>query len=45
MNDSSVMQRIQGDMTAAMYDGQLAACAAVKPALPAINAAVDDAAA
>src|ERR1043165_9957350 len=33
------------DMTAAMYDGQLAACAAVKPALPAINAAVDDAAA
>jgi N-acetylmuramic acid 6-phosphate etherase len=34
-----------GDMTAAMYDGQLAACAAVKPALPAINAAVDDAAA
>jgi len=34
-----------GDMTAAMYDGQLAACAAVKQALPAINAAVDDAAA
>src|SRR4051794_24735742 len=33
------------DMTAAMYDGQLVACAAVKPALPAINAAVDDAAA
>src|SRR3954454_24966682 len=31
------------DMTAAMYDGQLVACAAVKPALPAINAAVDDA--
>jgi N-acetylmuramic acid 6-phosphate etherase len=26
-----------------MYDGQLAACAAVRPALPAINAAVDDA--
>jgi N-acetylmuramic acid 6-phosphate etherase len=34
-----------GEMTAAMHDGQLAACAAVKPALPAINAAVDDAAA
>src|SRR5436305_4915105 len=33
------------DMTAAMYDGQLVACAAVRPALPAINAAVDDAAA
>ena len=33
------------DMTAAMYEGQLVACAAVKPALPAINAAVDDAAA
>jgi N-acetylmuramic acid 6-phosphate etherase len=32
-----------GEMTAAMHDGQLAACAAVKPALPAINAAVDDA--
>jgi len=32
-----------GDMTQAMYDGQLVACAAVKPALPAINAAVDDA--
>jgi N-acetylmuramic acid 6-phosphate etherase len=31
------------DMIAAMYDGQLAACAAVRPALPAINAAVDDA--
>jgi N-acetylmuramic acid 6-phosphate etherase len=30
-------------MTAAMYDGQLAACAAVRPALPAINAAVDEA--
>ena len=27
----------------AMYDGQLAACAAVRPALPAINAAVEDA--
>ena len=26
-----------------MYDGQLAACAAVRPALPAINAAVEDA--
>ncbi len=26
-----------------MYDGQLAACAAVRPALPAINAAADDA--
>jgi N-acetylmuramic acid 6-phosphate etherase len=34
-----------GEMTAAMHDGQLAACAAVRPALPAINAAVDDAAA
>src|SRR4030088_913928 len=32
-----------GDMIEAMYDGQLAACAAVGPALPAINAAVDDA--
>jgi N-acetylmuramic acid 6-phosphate etherase len=31
------------DMTAAMYDGQLAACAAVRAALPAINAAADDA--
>jgi N-acetylmuramic acid 6-phosphate etherase len=31
------------DMIAAMYDGQLAACAAVRPALPAISAAVDDA--
>src|SRR5260370_32088100 len=31
------------DMTQAMYDGQLVACAAVRPALPAINAAVDDA--
>jgi N-acetylmuramic acid 6-phosphate etherase len=31
------------DMIEAMYDGQLAACAAVRPALPAINAAVDDA--
>src|ERR1700730_570352 len=31
------------DMIDAMYDGQLAACAAVRPALPAINAAVDDA--
>jgi N-acetylmuramic acid 6-phosphate etherase len=30
-------------MIQAMYDGQLAACAAVRPALPAINAAVDDA--
>jgi N-acetylmuramic acid 6-phosphate etherase len=30
-------------MTQAIYDGQLVACAAVKPALPAINAAVDDA--
>ena len=29
------------DMIGAMYDGQLAACAAVKPALPAINAAVE----
>jgi N-acetylmuramic acid 6-phosphate etherase len=34
-----------GDMVEAMYDGQLAACAAIRPALPAINAAVDDAAA
>src|SRR5436305_9915399 len=33
------------DMTAAMYDGQLVACAAVRPALPAINAAVEEAAA
>jgi N-acetylmuramic acid 6-phosphate etherase len=31
------------DMIEAMYDGQLAACAAVRPALPALNAAVDDA--
>src|SRR4051812_31050064 len=31
------------DMTTAMYEGQLIACAAVKPALPAINAAVEDA--
>src|SRR6202047_1270986 len=31
------------DMIEAMYEGQLAACAAVRPALPAINAAVDDA--
>jgi N-acetylmuramic acid 6-phosphate etherase len=31
------------DMIQAMYDGQLVACAAVRPALPAINAAVDDA--
>jgi N-acetylmuramic acid 6-phosphate etherase len=31
------------DMIEAMYDGQLKACAAVRPALPAINAAVDDA--
>jgi N-acetylmuramic acid 6-phosphate etherase len=30
-------------MIAAMYDGQIAACAAVRPALPAINAAADDA--
>ena len=30
-------------MIEAMYDGQLAACAAVRPALPAIHAAVDDA--
>ena len=29
------------DMIGAMYDGQLAACAAVRPALPAINAAVE----
>jgi N-acetylmuramic acid 6-phosphate etherase len=29
------------DMMEAMYDGQLAACAAVRPALPAINAAVE----
>jgi N-acetylmuramic acid 6-phosphate etherase len=34
-----------GDMIEAMYDGQLVACAAIRPALPAINAAVDDAAA
>jgi N-acetylmuramic acid 6-phosphate etherase len=33
-----------GEMTEAMYERQLMACAAVKPALPAINAAVDDAA-
>jgi N-acetylmuramic acid 6-phosphate etherase len=32
------------DMFEAMYDGQLVACAAVRPTLPAINAAVDDAA-
>src|SRR3982074_3988679 len=31
------------DMIQAMYDGQLAACASVRPALPAINASVDDA--
>src|SRR5438128_5296540 len=31
------------DMIQAIYDGQLVACAAVRPALPAINAAVDDA--
>lgn len=31
------------DMIEAMYDGQLSACAAVRPALPAINTAVDDA--
>src|SRR5207245_213496 len=31
------------DMIQAMYDGQLAACAAVRPALPAIKSAVDDA--
>ena len=31
------------DMIAAMYDGQIAACEAVRPALPAINAAADDA--
>lgn len=31
------------DMIQAMYDGQLVACAAVKQALPEINAAVDDA--
>jgi N-acetylmuramic acid 6-phosphate etherase len=31
------------DMIEAIYDGQLTACAAVRPALPAINAAVDDA--
>jgi N-acetylmuramic acid 6-phosphate etherase len=31
------------DMIEAMYEGQLVACAAVRPALPAINAAVDDA--
>jgi len=29
------------DMIGAMYDGQLFACAAVRPALPAINAAVE----
>src|SRR3954452_24912288 len=34
-----------GDMIEAMYDGQLVACAAIRPALPVINAAVDDAAA
>ena len=32
-----------GDMIEAMYEGQLVACAAVRPALSAINAAVDDA--
>jgi N-acetylmuramic acid 6-phosphate etherase len=31
------------DMISAMYDGQIAACAAVRPALPAIHAAADDA--
>src|SRR3979490_421842 len=31
------------DMIEAMYDGQLVACAAVRPAPPAIDAAVDDA--
>src|SRR3981081_4435850 len=31
------------DMIEAMYAGQLVVCAAVRPALPAINAAVDDA--
>lgn len=31
------------DMIEAMYDGQLVACAAVRPALPTIDAAVDDA--
>src|SRR3954451_20523557 len=31
------------DMIQAMYDGQLVACAAVRPALPAINDAVEDA--
>src|SRR6202051_259808 len=31
------------DMIAAMYDGQIAACAAVRPALPAISSAADDA--
>ena len=31
------------DVIEAIYDGQLTACAAVRPALPAINAAVDDA--
>jgi N-acetylmuramic acid 6-phosphate etherase len=31
------------DMIQAMFDGQLTACAAVRPALPAINDAVDDA--
>jgi N-acetylmuramic acid 6-phosphate etherase len=30
-------------MIEALYEGQLVACAAVRPALPAINAAVDDA--
>ena len=32
-----------GDMLEALYEGQLVACAAVRPALAAINAAVDDA--
>jgi len=31
------------DMIGALYDGQLAACAAVRPALPVIQAAVEDA--
>src|ERR1700736_2431885 len=31
------------DMIQTLYDGQLVACAAVRPALPAINAVVDDA--
>ena len=31
------------DVIEAIYDGQLTACAAVRPALTAINAAVDDA--